>query len=66
MDESVRDLFGLLSQKVIKCGHFKSTENLKEALLAFINYFNATIAKSFRWTYQGKPLFSGMKTVMNI
>ena len=48
--------FGILSKKVIKRGHFSSKENLKEELLAFINYFNATIAKPFRWTYQGKPL----------
>jgi len=23
---------------------------------AFIDYFNRTMAKPFKWTYQGKPL----------
>ncbi|VFN03428.1 MAG: hypothetical protein BECKG1743D_GA0114223_104723 [Candidatus Kentron sp. G] len=25
-------------------------------MMAFIDYFNATMAKPFKWTYQGKPL----------
>jgi hypothetical protein len=25
-------------------------------LLAFVNYYNETMAKPFRWTYQGKAL----------
>jgi len=25
-------------------------------VLAFIAYYNRTMAKPFRWTYQGKPL----------
>jgi hypothetical protein len=25
-------------------------------VLAFIAYFNRTMAKPFKWTYQGKPL----------
>jgi hypothetical protein len=25
-------------------------------VLAFIDYFNRTMAKPFKWTYQGKPL----------
>jgi hypothetical protein len=25
-------------------------------LLAFIDYFNSTMAKPFKWTYQGKLL----------
>jgi hypothetical protein len=41
---------------VIKRGHFLSKEDLRAKLLAFIAYFNATMAKPFRWTYQGKPL----------
>lgn len=48
--------FGILSKKVVKRGNFCSKEELKEKLLAFIDYFNATMAKPFRWTYQGKPL----------
>ena len=29
---------------------------LKQRLEAFIEYFNRTLAKPFRWTYQGRPL----------
>jgi hypothetical protein len=48
--------FGMLARKVIKRGNFKSTEELKEKIMAFINYFNNTMAKPFRWTYQGKVM----------
>jgi hypothetical protein len=48
--------FGILSRKLIKRGNFRSKEELREKLLAFIKYFNATLAKPFRWTYLGKPL----------
>jgi putative transposase len=43
-------------KKVIKRGNFNSKEDLKMKLLAFIEYFNETMAKPFKWTYQGKPL----------
>ena len=48
--------FGILMKKVLKRGNFHSKEELKEKVLAFIDYFNATMAKPFRWTYQGKVL----------
>ena len=48
--------FGILARKVIKRGNFGSTDALKAKLLEFIDYFNATMAKPFRWTYEGKPL----------
>lgn len=48
--------FGILMKKVIRRGNFNSKENLKDKLLAFIEYFNKTMAKPFKWTYQGKPL----------
>ena len=50
--------FGILSKKVVKRGNFRSKEQLREKLLAFVNYFNATLAKPFRWTYQGKVLMA--------
>jgi putative transposase len=31
-------------------------EDLKAKVLAFIDYYNRTMAKPFKWTYQGKPL----------
>lgn len=48
--------FGILMKKVIKRGQFNSKENLKNKLMAFIDYFNETMAKPFKWTYRGKPL----------
>jgi putative transposase len=50
--------FAILSRKVVKRGHFRSTQELRDRLLSFIDYFNATMAKPFRWTYQGKPLMA--------
>ena len=29
---------------------------MKERVLAFIAYFNETMAKPFKWTYKGRPL----------
>jgi len=48
--------FGILMKKVIKRGHFSSTKELKTKLMAFIDYFNNTLAKPFKWSYKGKPL----------
>jgi hypothetical protein len=48
--------FGILARKVIRRGQFHSKAELKQKLEAFIEYFNRTMAKPFRWTYQGKPL----------
>ena len=48
--------FGILMKKVIKRGNFNSKENLKLKLQEFIEYFNKSLAKPFKWTYQGKPL----------
>ncbi|MEE8225659.1 MAG: transposase [Kiloniellales bacterium] len=48
--------FSILARKVIRRGNFASTEDLKAKIEAFIAYFNETMAKPFKWTYQGKPL----------
>lgn len=48
--------FSILARKVIRRGNFSSTEDLKAKIEAFIDYFNKTMAKPFKWTYQGKPL----------
>ena len=48
--------FGILMKKVIKRGHFLSKLDLKTKVLAFMDYFNETMAKPFKWTYQGKAL----------
>jgi transposase len=48
--------FSILSRKLLKRGTFSSVADLKANVLAFIEYFNRTMAKPFRWTYQGKAL----------
>lgn len=48
--------FSILSRRLLKRGNFKSTEELKQRILGFIDFFNLTKAKPFRWTYIGKPL----------
>lgn len=48
--------FSILSRKLLKRGNFTSIADLKAKVSAFITYFNRTMAKPFRWTYQGKAL----------
>jgi putative transposase len=48
--------FGILMQKLIRRGNFLSQADLRTRILEFIDYFNRTMAKPFRWTYQGKVL----------
>lgn len=46
----------VLVRKLLKRGAFTSVEHLKAKVLEFIGYYNLTMAKPFKWTYQGKPL----------
>ncbi len=48
--------FSILVRRVIKRGNFKSVEDLRAKILAFIDYFNKTLAKPFKWTFTGRPL----------
>jgi transposase len=48
--------FSILVRRLLKRGNFISVEDLRERILAFINYFNRTMAKPFKWTYTGRPL----------
>ena len=48
--------FSILARKLIKRGNFISVENLKQQILRFIEYYNRTMAKPFKWTYKGRPL----------
>jgi hypothetical protein len=43
-------------RKLLQRGSFPSVEDLKAKVLAFIDYYNRTMAKPFKWTYEGKPL----------
>jgi hypothetical protein len=46
----------ILVRKLLRRGNFRSVIDLRDQVLAFISYFNRTMAKPFKWTYQGKPL----------
>jgi transposase len=46
----------ILVRKLIKRGSFTSVDDLTTKILRFIEYYNRTMAKPFKWTYQGKPL----------
>ena len=46
----------ILVRKLLKRGSFTSVADLRTKVLAFIEYYNRTMAKPFKWTYQGKPL----------
>ena len=46
----------ILTRKLLRRGSFSSLHQLKTKVLAFIDYYNDTMAKPFKWTYQGKPL----------
>jgi transposase len=48
--------FGILVRRLLKRASFTSVDDLRERLLAFIDYFNKTMAKPFKWTYAGRPL----------
>ncbi len=48
--------FSILARRLLKRGSFTSKAHLGEKLLGFIEYFNNTMAKAFRWTYKGTPL----------
>jgi transposase len=44
----------ILVRKLLKRGSFTSVEDLQAKVFAFIDYYNRTMAKPFKWTYQGK------------
>lgn len=48
--------FSILARRLLKRASFKSTEELRNRILEFIEYFNRTMAKPFKWTYAGRPL----------
>ena len=48
--------FSILARRALKRASFPSLESLHRRLTEFIDYFNAILAKPFRWTYAGKPL----------
>jgi transposase len=50
--------FSILVRRLLKRSSFKSVEELRSRILVFIDYFNKTMAKPFKWTYRGRPLIA--------
>ena len=48
--------FSILARKLLKNGSFVSKEHLRNKVMQFIDYYNSTMAKPFKWSYQGKAL----------
>jgi transposase len=46
----------ILTRKLLRRGSFTSTDDWEAQVLAFIAYYNRTMAKPFKWTAQGKAL----------
>ncbi len=43
----------ILVRKLLKRGNFCSLDDLRDQILAFITYYNLTMAKPIKWTYTG-------------
>jgi transposase len=48
--------FSVLVRKLLRRASFASVEDLRDRILAFVQYFNRTMAHPFKWTYRGLPL----------
>lgn len=48
--------FSVLVRRLLKRGSFASLQDISAKIWAFIDYFNTTLAKPFRWTFTGIPL----------
>lgn len=48
--------FSILVRRLLKRASFTSIAELRQRILEFIEYFNRTLAKPFKWTYKGRPL----------
>lgn len=55
--------FSILQRQCLRGGSFRSTEELRAAVLAFIAAWNRDRARPFRWTFTGYPLQSGLATM---
>jgi transposase len=48
--------FSILVRKLLRRASFLSKADLKQRIERFIDFFNHTMAKPFKWTWAGKPL----------
>lgn len=45
--------FSILVRRLLRRGNFTSTDELKQQILKFIDYFNRTLANPFLWKFKG-------------
>jgi DDE superfamily endonuclease len=43
----------ILVRKLLKRGNFRSLDDLRDQVLAFMAYYNRTMARPIKWTYTG-------------
>lgn len=55
----VECFFSIVQRRCLANGSFRSTEELRQAVLAFIDHWNREQAHPFRWTFTGYPLQTG-------
>lgn len=46
----------MLARKLLRRSSFTSLADLSERVEKFVDYFNAVLAKPFRWTFTGRAL----------
>jgi hypothetical protein len=49
----VEIFLSIFVRKLLKRGNFCSVDDLRDQILAFLEYSNRTMAKSIKWTYTG-------------
>lgn len=45
--------FSILMRRLLRRGSFTSKDDLKQQILDFVAYFNRTLAKPFKWKFEG-------------
>ena len=48
--------FSTLVRRLLKRSGAESVKELKQKIIAFIDYFNSVLAKPYKWTFKGRPL----------
>lgn len=48
--------FSVLARKLLRRSSFSSLADLQARIEKFVDYFNAVLAKPYRWTFTGRPL----------
>jgi len=55
--------FSIVQRSTLRDASFVSAQQLREAVLEFIAYWNREKAHPFRWTFKGYPLQSGLQRI---